>query len=102
MTNNQDKPLGEILTLAEAAAKLKIGTRALIAAAGRAKRGSRFGREWRFTEADLAAIMEAMRVEPSRHHGSLPSLSTSDASAKLQALATARLQKRLESRRRRG
>lgn len=57
-----DEPLGEILTLREAAARLKLTPNAMARAAGDAGRGSKFGRDWRFTEADLGAIMQARQV----------------------------------------
>ncbi|MFC3692667.1 hypothetical protein [Chenggangzhangella methanolivorans] len=62
MQTNPDEPLGEILTLHEAAARLKLTPNAMARAAGDAGRGSKFGRDWRFTEADLAAILQARQV----------------------------------------
>ena len=64
MQPKPDEPLGEILTLHEAAARLKLTPNAMARAAGDVGRGSKFGRDWRFTEADLAAIMQARQVRP--------------------------------------
>lgn len=60
-----DDPLGEILTLHEAAERLKLTVQAVARAARASGHGSLFGRDWRFTEADLAGILAHRRVKTS-------------------------------------
>ncbi|KRE03449.1 hypothetical protein ASE61_13360 [Bosea sp. Root670] len=55
-------PLGTIYSLQEAADHLRISKQALARAARRYGIGSMFGRHHRFTDDDLKAILEAMKI----------------------------------------
>jgi len=56
--------LGQIYTLAEAAERLRTTRHAVSRAARRYGLCAIIGRDLRFTEADLVALFEAMRVKP--------------------------------------
>lgn len=57
-------PLGPVYSLHEAADHLRVSKQAVARAANRHGIGSRFGRELRFTDDDLKALLEAARCKP--------------------------------------
>lgn len=59
-----DGPLGKIYSLQEAAEYLKVSRHTLARAARRHGIGARFGRDIRFSEADVKEMWDAMRAHP--------------------------------------
>ena len=88
-TDETKPPLGPILTLKEAAERLRTTRHKVAALARRHGIGSLFGRDLRFTEADVAAILEAAKLPtPSRVIYEPASPSEDEISRKAWAFAT--------------